>query len=107
MILAISCASSVTLAQDPKATATPGALKTAVGSVKAASADTIVVAGAVRGKDTEWTFAIDATTKVRKAGRDVTPAEVKPGDPVQVRYLEREGTSIARNIAVTAPAKTR
>ena len=81
--------------------------KTAVGTVKSASADSLVVAGKAKGKDTEWTFAVDSTTKVRKAGKDVAATELKTGDPVRVRYMEHEGKSVAQNIAVTTPAKAK
>jgi len=81
--------------------------KTAVGTVKSASPDSLVVAGKSKGKDTEWTFAVDSTTKVRKAGKDVTATELKPGDPVRVRYMEHDGKSVAQTIAVTTPAKAK
>jgi len=81
--------------------------KTAVGTVKSALVDSIVVVGKTKGKETEWTFAVDSTTKVRKAGKDVTAAELKPGDPVRVRYMEHDGKSVAQNIAVTTPAKAK
>ena len=58
-----------------------------MGTVKSASADSLVVAGKEKGKDAEWTFAIDAKTAIRKSGKAVTAADVKPGDQVQVRYM--------------------
>ena len=59
--------------------------KNAMGTVKSASADSLVVAGKEKGKDAEWTFAVDAKTAIRKSGKAVTAADLKPGDQVQVR----------------------
>jgi hypothetical protein len=81
------------------------AAQTAVGTVKATLPDSIVVTGKVKGQDVEWTFGVDTTTKVRKASKDVTAAELRPGDSVRVRYLEQEGKTIAQHIAVTTPVK--
>src|SRR5256885_6583020 len=44
--------------------------KSASGAVKSASADSVVVAGKEKGKDAEWTFAVDPKTKVKKGGKD-------------------------------------
>ena len=79
--------------------------KTAAGTVKSASGDSVVVAGKRQGKDAEWTFAVDAKTKVKKGGKDVAANELKAGDPVNVRYMEHEGKAIAQTITVT-PKKT-
>src|ERR671938_437995 len=64
-----------------------GSTKTASGTVKSASPDSIVVAGKEKGKDAEWTFAVDEKTKVKKAGKDSTAKDVTPGDKVTVRYM--------------------
>lgn len=100
----LTCVQPSAGAQEPKATdknptasRKDGALstaRTAVGTVKSAVADAVVVAG----KEVEWTFAIGATTKVGKV-------ELKPGDQVRVRYVERDGKSLALDIAVISPAK--
>jgi len=74
--------------------------KTAMGTVKSASADSLVVAGKEKGKDAEWTFAIDAKTAIRKSGKAVTVADVKPGDQVQVRYMDHEGKATAMAVQV-------
>lgn len=78
--------------------------KNASGTLKAASADSVVVAGKDKGKDAEWTFALDAKTKIKKAGKDVTAADLKPGDSVQVRYMEHEGKAVAQTIMVRPAA---
>src|SRR2546425_8306120 len=49
---------------------------TAMGTVKTAGADGIVVAGKAKGKETEWTFAVSDKTKIRKAGKDVTAKDL-------------------------------
>jgi hypothetical protein len=74
--------------------------KNASGTVKSAAAESVVVAGKDKGKETEWTFAVDAKTKIRKAGKDITPADLKPGDSVQVRYMDHEGKAVAQAITV-------
>jgi hypothetical protein len=76
--------------------------KNANGAVKSASADSVVVAGKDKGKDAEWTFAVDSKTKIKKGGKDVSAADLKAGDPVHVRYMEHEGKTVAQVITVKA-----
>lgn len=76
--------------------------KNASGTVKSAAADSVVVAGKDKGKDTEWTFAVDAKTKIKKGGKDVTAADLKTGDSVMVRYMEHGGKAMAQAINVRA-----
>lgn len=86
---------------DAKKTAT----QNASGTVKTAAADSLVVTGKARGgKDTEWTFAVEGSTKIRKAGKDVTPADLAAGDLVLVRYHAMGGKNVAESVMVR-PAK--
>ena len=78
------------------------ATKMASGAVKSAAADSVVVSGKEKGKDKEWTFAVDATTKVKKAGKDVPVAELKEGDKVHVRYTETGGKATATAVTVSS-----
>jgi Domain of unknown function (DUF5666) len=86
--------------------------KKAVGMVKSASADSVVVAGKekVQGskemKDAEWTFAVDSKTAIRKSGKAVTPADLKAGDQIEVRYTDHGGkmTAVAIQIKPTTAA---
>lgn len=78
------------------------ASKNASGTVKSAAADSVVVAGKEKGKEAEWTFGVDAKTKIKKAGKDVTAADLKAGDSVQVKYTEMEGKAVAQSINVRA-----
>src|SRR6185436_13032509 len=71
------------------------AAKTANGTVKSAAADSLVVAGKSKGKDEEWTFGIDSKTSIKKAGKSITPGDVKAGDSVTVRYTEDAGKMTA------------
>src|SRR5262249_32198003 len=81
------------------------ATQNASGTVKTAAADNLVVTGKARGgKDTEWSFAVDGTTKIRKAGKDVTPGDLAAGDLVLVRYHEMGGKNVAESVMVR-PAK--
>ena len=79
------------------------AKKNASGTVKSASADSITVAGKDKGKDAEWTFGVDPKTTIKKAGKSITPADVKAGDSVSVQYMEHDGKPVASNVTVKAP----
>lgn len=78
--------------------------KTANGTVKSASADSLVVAGKDKGKEAEWTFAVDAKTTIKKGGKAVTAGDIKAGDSVQVKYTEADGKAMASSVMVKAPA---
>jgi ribosomal protein S1 len=80
------------------------ASKTANGTVKSASADSVVVAGKDKGKDAEWTFAVDPKTSIKKGGKAITAADIKTGDSVQVKYTEADGKAMAQSVTVKAPA---
>ena len=79
------------------------ASKRAMGKVKSASADSLVVTGKAKGIDAEWTFALDSKTKIKKGGKDATAADLKEGELVSVKYMEHDGKSVAQ--AVTARAE--
>jgi hypothetical protein len=90
---------------DAKPTKKPAA-KTASGTVKSASADSLVVGGKMKGKDEEWTFGVDSKTTVKKGGKAITAADIKTGDSVSVRYTEDAGKMMAQSVTVRpAPAK--
>ena len=74
------------------------AAHTAVGRVKSVGADRLVVAGKSKGQAAEWTFVLDAGTKIRKGGKDITAADLKEGDAVQVRYLDQGGRNVAQTV---------
>ena len=76
------------------------AAKNAKGTVKSAAADSIVVAGKEKGKDAEWTFAVNPSTKIKKAGKDITAGDLKAGDPVNVKYMEKDGKAMAQTVMV-------
>jgi hypothetical protein len=88
-------------------TSTPGstsAKKTASrsvnGTVKSSSMETVVVVGRDKGRDAEWTFAVEPTTNIRKGGKSIIAGDLKPGDAVQVRFTEQGGKAMARSIVV-------
>lgn len=87
------------------ASAKKGATKTATGTVKSASPDSIVVAGKDKGKDAEWTFAVDDKTKVKKAGKDTMAKDIAAGDKVTVRYMDHDGKATAMNVNVAGAKK--
>jgi len=78
--------------------------KTANGTVKSAAADSVVVAGKDKGKDAEWTFAVDPKTSIKKGGKAITAADIKAGDSVTVKYTEHDGKAMAQLVTVKAPA---
>jgi ribosomal protein S1 len=80
------------------------ATKTANGTVKSATADSVVVAGKDKGKEAEWTFAVDPKTSIKKGGKAITAADIKTGDSVQVKYTEADGKAMAQSVMVKAPA---
>jgi hypothetical protein len=89
---------------DKKAEKKP-ATKSAKGTVKSASADSLVVAGKAKGKDEEWTFGVDAKTSIKKGGKSITAADVKAGDSVDVKYTDDAGKMTAQSVSVKgAPA---
>ena len=70
------------------------------------SGDTVyVVAGKEKGKDAEWTFAVDDKTKVKKAGKEAMAKDIAPGDKVTVRYMEHEGKATATSVSASAAKK--
>jgi hypothetical protein len=81
------------------------AIRNISGTVRASSPDTVVVAGKDKGKDAEWTFAVDPVTNIRKGGKSITAGDLKAGDAVQVRYTERDGKAMAQSILVRTPKK--
>jgi hypothetical protein len=88
-----------------KKDAKKGTTKTATGTVKSASPDSIVVAGKEKGKDAEWTFAVDDKTKVKKAGKDTMAKDLAAGDKVTVRYTDHDGKATAMNVNVSGAKK--
>jgi hypothetical protein len=76
--------------------------KTASGTVKSATADSLVVAGKEKGKDAEWTFAVDAKTTVKKDGKPATAADVMAGESVTVKYMDHEGKMVAQSVTAKA-----
>ena len=77
--------------------------KGADGTVKAASADSLTVVG----KDKkEWMFSVDPKTSIKKAGKAVTTADLKAGDPVHVDFTEADGKMMAKSVTMKKMEKT-
>lgn len=81
------------------------AAKNANGTVKSASADSLVVAGKEKGKNAEWTFAVDPKTMIKKGGKSITAGDLKAGDSVHVRYTEADGKAVAQAVNVRGMKK--
>ena len=75
------------------------------GTVRSATNDTVVIAGRDKGKDMEWTFAVEPTTSIRKGTKSIIGADLKAGDAVQVRFFERDGRAQAESILVKTSKK--
>jgi hypothetical protein len=91
--------SPVHSAQEPKASPKPPS-RNVTGIVRSSSADTVVVTGRDKGKDSEWTFSVEPTTDIRKGSKAIIAADLKPGDGVRVRFVERNGKAHAEWIRV-------
>jgi hypothetical protein len=70
------------------------------GTVRSASSETVVVVGREKGKDSEWIFAVEPTTNIRKGSKAIVAADLKPGDGVLVRFVERNGKAHVESIRV-------
>ena len=77
---------------------------TAVGTVKSAGSEGVVIVSKVKGKDVEKTFAVDDKVKIKKGGKDVTVKDLAPGDKVTVRYMDDGGKMTAMSISVSSSA---
>ena len=86
-------------APDAKASAKSQS-RNVTGTVRSSSSETVVVAGRDKGKDNEWTFAVEPTTNIRKGSKAIIAADLKPGDAVQVRFVERNGKAHVESIRV-------
>jgi hypothetical protein len=112
----VAAVAGVALAQTPSTTppktekpaeAKRPVTQNASGTVKAAAADNLVVSGKAKGgKEAEWTFSVDPKTKIRKAGKDVTAADLATGDAVLVRYHDQDGKHVADSVMVRAAKKS-
>ena len=74
--------------------------RSASGTVKSAGADSIVVAGKEKGKEAEWTFAVDPKPSIKKGGKAITAGDLKAGDNVSVRYHDMDGKAVAQAVTV-------
>jgi hypothetical protein len=71
--------------------------KSASGTVKSASADSLVL---VAGKDKkEWTFELDKDTKITKGGKAATAADLAANDNAMVTYTEHDGKMHAKSVS--------
>jgi hypothetical protein len=71
--------------------------KSATGTVKTATADSLVLVG----KDKkEMAFAVDKDTKITKAGKAATAADLAANDSATVSYTEADGKMTAKSVTV-------
>jgi hypothetical protein len=93
-------------AEKPAADMKKPVARDANGAVKTSAADSLVVSGKSKGKDTEWTFAVGPKTQIRKGGKDITAADLTAGDPVHVKYHDEAGKAVADSVMVKASGST-
>jgi hypothetical protein len=98
------------LAQTGRSTAAEKAapkkvVRSVSGSVRTASNDAVVVVGRDKGRETEWTFAVEPTTNIRKGSKSIVAGDLKAGEAVQVRFSERDGKAVAESILVRSAKK--
>jgi len=73
--------------------------KSATGTVKTASVESLVVLD----KDKkEWTFAVAKDTKIMKGGKAVEPKDLAENDPVTIQFTEADGKMTAKTVTVKA-----
>src|SRR5947209_15068541 len=77
---------------------TPAKRLTALGHVKSAAADSLVVL--VGKAQKEETFVVDPTTKITKAGKAIPATDLAVNDSVRVRYTEADGKVVAHAVPV-------
>jgi hypothetical protein len=79
--------------------------KTVMGTVKSATADSLVLVTTGKDKKTkEWTFVLDHGTKIHRAAKTVDAKALAEKDTARVSYREAQGKMIATDVAVR-PAK--
>jgi hypothetical protein len=105
LALLVTAAAMAPAHAQPARPAAKKATRNVSGTVRSSSADAVVVSGRDKGKDAEWTFAVEPTTNIRKGTKAIVAGDLKPGDAVQVRYLERDGKAFAESIRVQSPKK--
>jgi hypothetical protein len=112
LAVALMVAAAPAFAQDKKAPKAAAAkTMSATGSVSAVAADSLTV----KGKDAEWTFAVDGKTVVTAKGATHKTAAAKAndkptpitdfvhvGDTVAVKYHDMGATKHAASVSVTA-----
>jgi hypothetical protein len=94
----------------PAAPAAPGAkaptakkvaTKSATGTVKSTTADSLMLVTEGKDKKTkEWTFVLDKDTKIRKAGKPAEAKDLAEKDVATVTYTEAEGKMHAKSVVV-------
>ncbi len=91
----------------PEPAKTAAKAKSATGTVKSASAASVVlvVAGKDPAKDKkEMTFSVDKDTKITKGGKAATAADIAANDAATVTYTEADGKMTAKSVSVKTKA---
>ncbi len=105
MMLAVGTVAAAQMPATADKSTPTKAVRSVSGTVRSSSPDTVVISGRDKGRDTEWTFAVETTTNIRKGTKSIVPGDLKAGDPVQVRFVEQEGKAIAKSILVRTSRK--
>jgi hypothetical protein len=112
LALALACCyASPVIAQQPGTKPSPAVredaskmgMRSVTGSVKTATDKGLVVVGHEEGqKDREWAFAVDGNTRIDADGKTRPVSELRAGDAVTVRYIDRDGKIVAQNVKINA-----
>jgi len=73
-------------------------VKTASGTVKSSSADSLVVTGRAQAVTGELTFVLDSKTHITRNRKPATATDLQVGDLVIVGYTEQEGKAVAKDV---------
>jgi len=91
LVLGVLLVAAPVLAQAPAAAKPAAKTVTVTGTVSAITADSVTV----KGKDAEWTFAVDKETKVKMSGASKTTAALKDAKkPAQITEFVKTGDSV-------------
>lgn len=75
--------------------------RSVTGTVKQMVDNGIVVVGREKGKkDREWAFVLDAGTRIAASGQVRGVSDLRQGDPVTVKYTNRDGKIVAQSVTV-------
>ena len=105
--LIVGISAAAVFAADPDISKLPApaakkvATKSATGTVKSTTPDSLMLVTEGKDKKTkEWTFVLDKDTKITKAGKPAEAKDLADKDMATVTYTEAEGKMHAKSVVV-------